>query len=266
MNRTSTGVMEMAGNNSKLKKIILTGLMTALVFLSTSIIKIPTVNGYIHLGDGFIFLSTLLLGPVYGAFASGVGSMLSDILSPYAQWAIPTLIIKSLMALIMGLVISHRTKRDILISAATTVTVWITFFTVVKNALAKAISFSVYNLAEVLEDSPENVIKAASDTQWKLTAATVVVIIIIFAIILYFARKQNAQVIRAGVVLGMLSSGACMVIGYYFAEYILYGNPISPVFSVPMNLVQLVTGIVITIALAPALLKANELFEGKNNP
>lgn len=256
----------MSKNRINLRKIILTGLMTSLVFLSTSVIKIPTLNGYIHLGDGFIFLSTLLLGPFYGAFASGAGSMLADILSPYAQWAIPTLIIKSLMALIMGLVIRHRTKREVFISAATTVTVWITFFIVIKNALASAISFSVDNLASVLEDSPENVIRTAMDTQWKLTAAIIAVIIMIFAIILYFVKKQNAKNIGAGVILGMLSSGACMVIGYYFAEFILYGNPISPVFSVPMNLIQLIAGIVITIAIAPALLKANEFFEGKDRP
>jgi len=249
-----------------LRKIILTGLMTALVFLSTSIIKIPTINGYIHLGDGFIFLSALLLGPFYGAFASGVGSMLSDILSPYAQWAIPTLIIKSLMALIMGLVIRHRTKKEVFVSAATTVTVWTAFFILIKNALARAISFSVDNLASVLEDSPENVIKTAMDTQWKLTAAIIAVIIIIFAIILYMVKKQNVKGIGTGVVLGMLSSGACMVIGYYFAEFILYGNPISPVFSVPMNLIQLVAGIAITTAIAPALMKANVFFEGRNSP
>lgn len=252
--------------NVRLKKIVLTGLMTALVFLSTSIIKIPTVNGYIHLGDGFIFLSTLLLGPFYGAFASGVGSMLSDLLSPYVQWALPTLIIKSSMSLIMGLVIRYRTKREVLISAALTVTVWVTFFIVIKNALTEALGFSIDSLALVLEDSPENIVKTAAATQWNLTAAIIAVIIIIFAIILYLVKKQNSKSIGAGVILGMLSSGACMVIGYYSAEFILYGNPISPVFSVPMNLIQLITGIVITITIAPALLKANEFFEYKSKP
>lgn len=250
--------------NIRLKKIVLTGLMTALVFLSTSIIKIPTINGYIHLGDGFIFLSTLLLGPFYGAFASGVGSMLADILSPYAQWALPTLIIKSLMSLIMGLIIRYRTKRKVMISAALTVTVWVTFFIILKNVLAEALGFSIDSLALVLEDTPENIIKTAVDTQWKLAAAIIAVIIIIFAIILYLVKKQNTKSISAGVILGMLSSGACMIIGYYLAEFILYGNPISPVFSVPMNLIQLITGIVITIAIAPALFKANEFFEDKN--
>ncbi|WP_242823593.1 ECF transporter S component [Thermoclostridium stercorarium] len=255
-------MIRMNGNNGNLRKIILTGLMTALVYLFTSIIKIPTVNGYIHLGDGFIFLSTLILGPFYGAFASGVGSMLSDVLSQYAQWAIPTLIIKSSMALVMGLVLRHRNRKEIVISAATTVTVWVAFFVVIKNALARAVVYSVDSLASALEDTPENVINAASDTQWKLTAAIAAVIIIMFAIILYMVRKKNIEGIGVGVILGMLSSGAVMVIGYYIADFILYGNPISPVFSVPMNLIQLLIGIVITVAIAPALLKAKAFYFG----
>ncbi|NLX77188.1 MAG: ECF transporter S component [Clostridiaceae bacterium] len=252
--------------NFRLKKIVLTGLMTALVFLSTSIIKIPTVNGYIHPGDGFVFISALLLGPFYGAFASGVGSMLSDILSPYAQWALPTLIIKSLMALVMGLAVRHRTKKEIMVSAATTVTVWVAFLVVIKSALTGAVNFSADSLASALGDSPDNIIKTASDIQRYLTAAIIAVIIIIFAVIIYLAKKQNVKGIGAGGVIGMLSSGACMVTGYYLAEFILYGNPVSPVFSVPMNLLQLLAGIAITTAIAPALLKANEYFFGMDNP
>lgn len=80
---------------------------------------------------------------------------------------------------------------------------------------------------------------------------------------LYLVKNQKNKSIGAGVVLGMLSSGACMVIGYYFAELILYGNPISPIFSVPMNIIQLIVGIAITIAIAPALIKANRYFNGK---
>ena len=249
--------------NEQIKKIVLTGLMTGLVFLATSIIKIPTMNGYIHLGDGFIFISAIILGPFYGSFAAGVGSMLADLLSPYAQWALPTLIIKSLMALIMGLVLRQRTRKEAIRSAATTVAIWSIFFISLKDALAKAIDISLDKLSVDLEQTPEYVMDAASDIQIKLTVAIIGTIIIVFAIMLYLVKKQKNKSIGAGVVLGMLSSGACMVIGYYFAELILYGNPISPIFSVPMNIIQLIVGIAITIVIAPALIKANRYFNGK---
>ena len=128
--------------NEQIKKIVLTGLMTGLVFLATSIIKIPTMNGYIHLGDGFIFISAIILGPFYGSFAAGVGSMLADLLSPYAQWALPTLIIKSLMALIMGLVLRQRTRKEAIRSAAQQSQFGVYCYKL-KDALAKAIDISL---------------------------------------------------------------------------------------------------------------------------
>ncbi|HZK26018.1 MAG TPA: ECF transporter S component [Thermoclostridium sp.] len=253
----------MTHKNDHIKKIVLNGLMTGLVFLATSVIKIPTVNGYIHLGDGFIFISAIILGPFYGSFAAGVGSMLADLLSPYAQWAVPSLIIKSLMALIMGLVIRQKTKKQAIISAVTTVAIWSLFFIVIKDVLAKAIDFSIDNLSVDLEQTPENVMNAASDIQTKLTVAIIGIIIIVFAILIYLVKKQKTKTVGPGIVIGMLSSGACMVIGYYFAELILYGNPISPIFSVPLNIIQLIVGIAITISIAPALIKANRYYNGK---
>ena len=62
------------------KKLVVTALMAALTCIATMIIKIPTPTfGYIHLGDGFVLLSGIILGPVSGAFAAGIGSMFADI-------------------------------------------------------------------------------------------------------------------------------------------------------------------------------------------
>jgi uncharacterized membrane protein len=86
-------------------KLTLTGLMTAAVTVATMAIMIPVPNtgGYIHAGDSMVFLSVLVLGWRYGAFAAGVGSALADVLSGYMLWAPSTLIIKTLMAVLMGL-------------------------------------------------------------------------------------------------------------------------------------------------------------------
>lgn len=253
----------MTKRNEQLRKIILTGLMTALVFLATSVIKIPTTNGYIHLGDGFVFLSAILLGPFYGAFAAGVGSMLADIFASYAQWALPTLLIKSLMALILGLMINQNSKKHTFIAAGGTIVVWLAFFSIIKNALFRAIEYSMDNLAHALEDTPENIMQMATEVQLKLTVAILVFLVLIFFLILWYVKKQSATHFGPRTVLGMMSAGSCMVIGYYISETILYGNPVSPVFSVPMNLIQFVAGIVITVALAPPLLKAYSLIDTK---
>lgn len=247
----------MERHHFQLKKIILTALMMALVYLATTIIKIPTTNGYIHLGDGFVFLSAILLGPFYGAVAAGVGSMLADILGGYAQWALPTFIIKSCMAFIMGIIIRQQTKKQTYIAAGTTLLIWTAFFAIIKNALFKAVNFSVENLAKSLEETPENIVQLASGIQLKLSIAILVFLVLVFVLILWLVKKQKTAGFGIRTALGMMSAGACMVIGYFFTEIIIYGNPVSPVFSVPMNLVQFMAGVVVTAAITPALMRSN---------
>ncbi len=95
------------------KIIILTALFAALTFVATSIIKIPTITqGYIHPGDGLVLLSGLLLGPLWGTIAAGVGSALSDILGGYFVYAPATFIIKALSALTAVLIFRALTKKE----------------------------------------------------------------------------------------------------------------------------------------------------------
>ena len=87
--------------NLSVKKLTLAGVMAALVFVMTYVPKVPVpvTGGYVHLGDGAIFLSALLLGPL-GIPAAAIGSALADILGGYLVYAIPTMAIKALVALI----------------------------------------------------------------------------------------------------------------------------------------------------------------------
>lgn len=91
-------------NQTKIKTITKMALLAALVCLATFIIKVPTINGYTHIGDGLIFISVILLGKKNGAVAGGIGAALSDMLGGYIIWVIPTLVIKMSMAFLMGLV------------------------------------------------------------------------------------------------------------------------------------------------------------------
>ncbi len=87
-----------------IKKLVLTALFTALCFVGTTVIKIPSpTGGYIHPGDGFVLLSGLVLDPGAGALAAGLGSALSDILSGYIIYAPATFVIKALCAVVCAL-------------------------------------------------------------------------------------------------------------------------------------------------------------------
>lgn len=94
--------------NESLKKLVVAALFAAMTCIATMIIKIPTPTmGYIHLGDGFVLLCGILLGPLTGGLAAGIGSMFSDIFSGYVSFAPATLIIKAFTAGVAGL-LYHR--------------------------------------------------------------------------------------------------------------------------------------------------------------
>ena len=87
---------------NKTLKLVVAALFAALTTIATMFIQIPTLKGYIHLGDCFVILSGILLGPVYGACAAGIGSMLADVLTGYFVFAPATLIIKALAGGLCG--------------------------------------------------------------------------------------------------------------------------------------------------------------------
>lgn len=84
--------------------MVMTALMMCLVMIATMFIKVPIpfTQGYVHLGDSMIFLAVLILGKKGGALAAGVGSALGDVIGGYAFWAPWTLLIKLIMAWILG--------------------------------------------------------------------------------------------------------------------------------------------------------------------
>lgn len=156
-------------NMNQTGKIVMAGLMTALVIVSIMVIRfpIPGTTGYIHLGDGILFLGVFILGWRYGAFAGGVGAGLADLLVGAAVWAPWTLVIKGGMALIVGLMAERHPK------------------------------------------------------------------------------------------LGMLLATVWMVVGYYAAEGIIYGNWAAPIIGVPWNIAQGLVGLALASVLASALEKTS---------
>ena len=88
-----------------IRELVLTALMIALVYLAGSLIKVPTVGGFVHIGDCMVFLSVVVLGKKKGAVASAFGMLLVDVLGGYYMWAPFTFIIKGIMAYIAGVII-----------------------------------------------------------------------------------------------------------------------------------------------------------------
>ena len=169
----------------KTNKMVLAALMMCMIVVLTMFIKIPIpmTQGYVHLGDAMIFMAVMLLGWKYGAVAAGVGSAMADIFCGAAMWAPWTLVVKFVMALIMGL---------------------------------------------ILDKGGENI---------------------------GLPRQITA----------MICGGLFMVLGYYVAEGVMYGNWIAATIGIPWNIGQFAVGMVIATVISASLCRtsANRIFTYK---
>lgn len=167
-----------SNNRNMVQKMVMTAMMMCLIMVMTFLIRIPipATKGYIHLGDGMIFLGVLLLGWKWGALAAGVGSALADLIGGYAYYAPVTLVVKFFMGMVVGLFVRNALKRH--------------------------------------------------------------------------AGPAKMRVME---ILGMVIGGGVMCAGYYLAESLMYGSWITPLLSIPMNIVQFVVGVIMASVLANAL-------------
>ena len=91
------------------KEVCFIGIMAALVYVTSAYLQIPIPTAIgstrLHMGNVMCLLSGLLLGPVQGGLAAGIGSMFFDLTNPaYIASAPFTLVFKFLMAFICGII------------------------------------------------------------------------------------------------------------------------------------------------------------------
>ncbi len=99
--------------DEKIKKLTMSALLAALTAVSVLVVQIPMPGtGYLNLGDGIVLLCGLLLGPLYGAAAAGIGSAIADLISGYVIYAPATLVIKGLTAVTAYKVFKALSGKD----------------------------------------------------------------------------------------------------------------------------------------------------------
>jgi len=105
--------MEEYSGPQKQKPVFYMALLAVLTALTTTVtvavvIPFPTTSGYLNIGDTIVMISGLLLGPIGGLIAGGVGSAMADIIVA-PQYAPITLVVKGCEGLVVGLI--SRSKR-----------------------------------------------------------------------------------------------------------------------------------------------------------
>lgn len=132
-------------NKKSLLKITYTAIFTAIILLATSLIKFSTGlgEGYIHLGDCFVYLSACILPFPYCLVAGALGGALADILSGYAIWAIPTMLIKMLNAVPFMIMCKKHKSNKILSKYTVLMTIISGMITILGYFVAECILYSV---------------------------------------------------------------------------------------------------------------------------
>ncbi|MBQ7046123.1 MAG: TIGR04002 family protein [Oscillospiraceae bacterium] len=92
--------MKKSNANQHLIYAVMTGLFAAIITVLTAyVLHIPVGNGYVHMGDSFIFVAACLLPTPYAIAAGAIGAGLADALSGAPIWIPASIIIKSLITI-----------------------------------------------------------------------------------------------------------------------------------------------------------------------
>ena len=89
-------------NDKQIRLLTTAGVLSAVIFLLTLLVRIPIPVGYLNLGDAGVFLVAILLPAGYAALCAGVGSALADLVG-FPLYAPVTFAVKGLAALVFAL-------------------------------------------------------------------------------------------------------------------------------------------------------------------
>ena len=100
-------------NSTVITRVAFTGVMAAIICVIT-IFRIPLGQSKVHFANSMCLLSGLLLGPVWGGAAAGLGSALYDVmLGGYGLLdALITFVSKFAMAFVTGILYRAWTKKN----------------------------------------------------------------------------------------------------------------------------------------------------------
>jgi len=101
--------------NRSLKKVVIDGLMIAIVFLATYFTRFPgpIPPGYINLGDAVIIVAALLFGKRNALLAGAIGSALADFAVGALIFVPVTFIVKGLEGFIMGIIVEKIGNKKV---------------------------------------------------------------------------------------------------------------------------------------------------------
>lgn len=143
--------------------------MFAAMIFGLTMLHVPIgAGGYIHVGDAVIYVTAMLMGGPWAFISAAIGAACADIVSGFAVYAIPSAIIKILIAVPFVLVSKKEAK---LLSFRTAL------FTIISGVITVLGYFAadmILYREGAIADLPANIIQAAG--------SAVVFIVLAFAL------------------------------------------------------------------------------------
>ena len=149
--------------NQKTKNIALAALFAALTAALTTVhLPLPSEAGYVHFGDGMIYLAASMLPGPYALIASALGGAIADAVFGYFNWVPFTFVIKAMNA-IPFVVYHHYSKKHKLVSLPT---IGMSIISgVITGVMYFFASWIVYGTAAgALADVPGSIVQAVGST------------------------------------------------------------------------------------------------------
>jgi len=230
--------------------LAVTAVSTAFVCVATMIfsVYVPSTEGFFNIGESMVFLSALLFGPVVGAFAGGVGSMLADILLGYSYYAPATLVIKACEGYVVGflkrnnprfLSKAHWKLLTLLLGVIAGVTLAAVGIIYYSGTIELTLGTTVYSLF-------------IPTWIWIVLGALVTSFI---AVIGFAAEPEFGWT-----VFSVVSGGLVMVLGYFIYQMFLIGwlfnIQVVAVAELPINIGQMIVGAMVALPSARVIWRA----------
>ena len=223
-----------------------TAIFTSLVFVATVIfsIYVPHTEGFFNIGETMVYTTALLFGPLVGAFAGGVGSMLADLFLGYPHYAAATLVIKACEGAVVGLLTQRRLKFG---SKLQWKVFTVTFGLIAGVSLGTIGSLYYSGSVELYIGFPPPEIPTLNLFVPKEFWYSLGVLVILLIALTGFVLEPEF----GWFVFSTLLGGSLMIIGYFLYQQFFLG--VLAVAEIPVNIGQMTVGLIVALPIVRAI-------------
>jgi uncharacterized membrane protein len=206
-----------------------------------------------------VYTTALLFGPLVGAFAGGVGSMLADLFLGYSHYAPATLVIKACEGAVVGVL----TQRKLKFSSKLQWKVFTVTFGLIAGVLLGVIGSLYYSGSVELYigfPPPENPTWNLFVPKffWYVLGGLVVLLVGLMGFV--FEPEFGWLIITT------LIGGSVMVIGYFIYQQFflgpLFGYYVLAIAEIPVNIGQMTIGLIVALPIVRTIWRSLPSLKG----